>query len=83
MNIIPGQILLFLLLSVSGCYSIYGFEYRPGNDGFITWVSEGKASWTMRGAGMKGEPDIQMGSRPVPLEPMYSMSKSTLSLHPF
>lgn len=55
-----------------GCYSVYGFEYKPGFDeGYITWVSNGKLSWTLRGAGLGPDPLVQIGSRPVPQEPMY------------
>jgi len=55
-----------------GCYSIYGFEYKPGFDsGYITWISSGKASWTLRAPGLGPDPSVQIGARPVPEEPMY------------
>ncbi|CCO28994.1 Beta-glucan synthesis-associated protein KRE6 AltName: Full=Killer toxin-resistance protein 6 [Rhizoctonia solani AG-1 IB] len=55
-----------------GCFSVYGFEYKPGYDGYITWVSDGLPSWTVRGAGMGPDPRVELtGGRPVPVEPMY------------
>ncbi|KAG8960617.1 hypothetical protein FRC03_006325 [Tulasnella sp. 419] len=55
-----------------GCYSTYGFEYKPGTDGYITWISDGKASWTVK-AGALGPNSISGASqRPIPQEPMYS-----------
>jgi hypothetical protein len=55
-----------------GCYSVYGFEYKPGYDGYITWVNDNKPSWTVRGAGMGPDERVELtGGRPVPVEPMY------------
>ncbi|CAE6540678.1 unnamed protein product [Rhizoctonia solani] len=54
-----------------GCFSIYGFEYEPGNDGYITWVNDNKPAWTIRGAGMAADPVVEIGARPIPQEPMY------------
>ncbi|KAI9574771.1 glycoside hydrolase family 16 protein [Boletus coccyginus] len=49
---------------LSGCYSIYGFEY-------ITWISDNKAAWTLNVAGMASDSAVQISGRPVPQEPMY------------
>ncbi|KDQ64379.1 glycoside hydrolase family 16 protein [Jaapia argillacea MUCL 33604] len=55
-----------------GCYSVYGFEYKPGFDGaYITWVSDNKVAWTLNAAGMGADPTVQISARPVPQEPMY------------
>ncbi|KAG8691066.1 hypothetical protein FRC11_007089 [Ceratobasidium sp. 423] len=54
-----------------GCFSVYGFEYAPGTDGYITWVNDNKPAWTIRGAGMAADPIVEIGARPVPQEPMY------------
>ncbi|CAE6438898.1 unnamed protein product [Rhizoctonia solani] len=55
-----------------GCFSVYGFEYKPGYDGYITWVNDGQPSWTVRGAGMGPDARVELtGGRPVPMEPMY------------
>ncbi|KAI0036059.1 beta-glucan synthesis-associated [Vararia minispora EC-137] len=55
-----------------GAFSIYGFEYRPGfNSGYITWISDNKAAWTLNAAGMGADSAVQISARPVPQEPMY------------
>ncbi|KAH6913815.1 glycoside hydrolase family 16 protein [Coprinopsis sp. MPI-PUGE-AT-0042] len=55
-----------------GCYSVYGFEYRPGFDNaYITWISNGIASWTLREPGVGPNPTVQISARPVSQEPMY------------
>ncbi|QRV91234.1 glycoside hydrolase family 16 protein [Ceratobasidium sp. AG-Ba] len=54
-----------------GCFAVYGFEYKPGTDGYITWTNDGKPSWTIYGAGMGPDPRVEIGARPVPQEPMY------------
>ncbi|KAF5322890.1 hypothetical protein D9619_000621 [Psilocybe cf. subviscida] len=58
--------------SVEDCFSVYGFEYKPGyDDAYITWVSDGKPSWTLNAAGMAADPSVEISARPVPQEPMY------------
>ncbi|KAI0082382.1 concanavalin A-like lectin/glucanase [Panus rudis PR-1116 ss-1] len=55
-----------------GCYSIYGFEYKPGfDDAYITWISDNKVSWTLKVAGLDADPAVEISARPVPQEPMY------------
>ncbi|KAF4620325.1 hypothetical protein D9613_000685 [Agrocybe pediades] len=55
-----------------GCYSVYGFEYKPGfDDGYITWIADNKQAWTLKAPGMGPDPNVQISSRPVPQEPMY------------
>ncbi|KAI0720307.1 beta-glucan synthesis-associated protein-domain-containing protein [Cerioporus squamosus] len=62
----------------AGCYSIYGFEYRPGfEDGYITWISNNKVSWTLNGPGMGPDPLVEIQERPVPGEPMVSIMPSS------
>ncbi|KAI0638361.1 glycoside hydrolase family 16 protein [Trametes polyzona] len=56
----------------TGCFSIYGFEYKPGfEEGYITWISNNKVSWTLMGPGLGPDPLVQISERPVPPEPMY------------
>ena len=64
-----------------GCFDTYGFEYLPGADGYITWVSEGKASWTMLGAGLGPDLVAEIGQRPIPEEPMHSAYDGSTSLY--
>ena len=54
-----------------GCFSVYGFEYKPGFDGaYIAWVADGKLVWTLESGGMAADPLVQIDARPVPQEPM-------------
>jgi hypothetical protein len=57
-----------------GCYSIYGFEYKPGfDDAYITWISDGQAVWTMTAGGMKADKLVEIDDRPVPQEPLVRL----------
>ncbi|KAG6828111.1 hypothetical protein H0H92_009161 [Tricholoma furcatifolium] len=59
-------------------YSIYGFEYVPGkfpfagfDTGYITWIANNQAVWTLRAPGMGADSVVEVSARPVPQEPMY------------
>jgi len=57
-----------------GCYSVYGFEYKPGfvaDNAFITWISNNTSAWTLEAGGMAADSRVNIGSRPIPQEPMY------------
>ncbi|KAB5589699.1 Beta-glucan synthesis-associated protein SKN1 [Ceratobasidium theobromae] len=54
-----------------GCFAVYGFEYRPGYDGYIAWTNDNKPAWKIYGAGLAADPRVEIGARPVPMEPMY------------
>ncbi|KAG9317367.1 beta-glucan synthesis-associated [Chiua virens] len=57
---------------LTGCYSIYGFEYVPGFDNaYITWISNNKVAWTLNVAGMGADSAVQISGRTIPQEPMY------------
>ncbi|KAH7322095.1 glycoside hydrolase family 16 protein [Rhizoctonia solani] len=62
-----------------GCFSAYGFEYKPGNDGYIQWVNDGKMVWEIKGAGMGADSKTMIGQRPVPQEPMYILANLGMS----
>ncbi|KAI0348533.1 beta-glucan synthesis-associated protein [Trametopsis cervina] len=63
-----------------GQYSVYGFEYVPGFDSaYITWISDDKAAWTLRQPGMNADTRVEIGSRPVPQEPMYLIANLGMS----
>jgi beta-glucanase (GH16 family) len=57
-----------------GGFGVYGFEYTANpdarEDGYVTWVSSGKPSWTMRAGATDANPRTQISRRPVPEEPM-------------
>ncbi|KAK0233043.1 beta-glucan synthesis-associated [Armillaria fumosa] len=56
----------------TGCFAVYGFEYKPGyDDGYITWINNNKAAWTLKGPGVAADTRVEISARPVPLEPMY------------
>ncbi|KAJ7583333.1 beta-glucan synthesis-associated [Mycena floridula] len=64
----------------TGCFSTYGFEYKPGYDGaYITWISDGKASWTLNAAGMAADPKVEISARPIPQEPLYIIANLGMS----
>ncbi|KAF4619651.1 hypothetical protein D9613_005269 [Agrocybe pediades] len=57
---------------VEDCYSVFGFEYKPGyDDAYISWVSDNRTSWTLNAAGLGPDPSVEISARPVPQEPMY------------
>ncbi|SJL05545.1 related to KRE6-glucan synthase subunit [Armillaria ostoyae] len=56
----------------TGCFAVYGFEYKPGyDDGYITWINNNKAAWTLKGPGLAADTRVEIAARPVPQEPMY------------
>ncbi|KAF8890771.1 beta-glucan synthesis-associated protein SKN1 [Infundibulicybe gibba] len=66
----------------TACYSLYGFEYKPGFDNaYITWINDGKPSWTIRSAGMGPDPLTEISTRPIPQEPMYIIANLGFSLN--
>lgn len=52
------------------CFSTYGFEYEPGVDGYISWVSDGKVSWSMKGNAVPANAAAQISQRVISQEPM-------------
>lgn len=63
-----------------GCFSVYAFEYKPGfDDGYITWVNDGKPSWTMFAGGLGPDAATQIGRREIMPEPMYIIANLGIS----
>ncbi|KAF8204724.1 glucosidase [Pholiota molesta] len=57
---------------VEDCFTVYGFEYKPGyDDAYISWVADDMMSWTLNATGMGPDPTVEISARPVPQEPMY------------
>lgn len=52
----------------------YGIEYEPdwNNDGsgYITWYVDNQPTWTITGAALPPRPDMEIGRRTIPTEPM-------------
>ncbi|KAG5642292.1 hypothetical protein DXG03_003036 [Asterophora parasitica] len=67
---------------VTGCYAIFGFQYKPGFDNaYISWINDGKLSWTVRSGGLKADARVEIFDRPVPQEPMYIIANLGFSLN--
>lgn len=49
-------------------YQIYGFEYQPGADGYVTWNVGDEKTWKVTGASIG--PNGNVGQRVLPEEPM-------------
>ena len=68
---------------VNGQFGVFGFEYSSNSQdrsqGYITWVSMGKKSWTMNAAAVEPNPRTEIGQRIVSEEPM-AMVSATLAL---
>ncbi|KAG8933412.1 hypothetical protein FRC01_009408 [Tulasnella sp. 417] len=64
---------------LDGCYKTYGFDYKPGNDGFITWVYDDAPAWTVMATGLGPDLDTEIGQRPIPEEPMYIITNLGMS----
>ncbi|EPQ53587.1 glycoside hydrolase family 16 protein [Gloeophyllum trabeum ATCC 11539] len=55
-----------------GCFSTYGFEYKPGfDDAYISWITDDKLAVTLEVAAMAADSRVNISARPVPQEPMY------------
>ncbi|OAX32972.1 beta-glucan synthesis-associated [Rhizopogon vinicolor AM-OR11-026] len=66
----------------SGCYNVYGFKYKPGFDnGYITWISSGKAVGTINSGGLGPDTETEIGARLIPQEPMYIIVNLGFSLN--
>jgi hypothetical protein len=67
------------------CYSIYGFEYKPGfDDGYIQWIANNQTAWYMTSQSLLADPVTGIGARPIPQEPMYlivNLGQSTGFVH--
>ncbi|CCO34499.1 Beta-glucan synthesis-associated protein KRE6 AltName: Full=Killer toxin-resistance protein 6 [Rhizoctonia solani AG-1 IB] len=54
-----------------GCFQTYGTEYKTGDDGYIQWAIDNSPAFMVRAAGLGPDAAMQIGTRPVPPEPMY------------
>ncbi|KAJ7052502.1 glycoside hydrolase family 16 protein [Mycena amicta] len=54
------------------CFAIQGFEYIPGYDSaYITWISDGKVTWTLAAGAVGADPLTNIAARPITEEPLY------------
>lgn len=63
----------------TGCYSVYGFEYKGGNNGYINWVSNNQPAWTMNSNAIQANTESMIGERIISQEPMYMILNLGLS----
>ncbi|KAF8905161.1 beta-glucan synthesis-associated [Mucidula mucida] len=66
----------------TGCFAIYGFEYKPGydaDDAYISWINDGKLAWTFNADGTQADTGVEIAARPVPQEPMYMLANLGMS----
>ncbi|KAJ7085431.1 beta-glucan synthesis-associated [Mycena belliarum] len=65
---------------LENCFSVYGFEYKPGfGDAYISWITDNKIAWTINAAGLAADPQTEIAARPVPQEPMYIIANLGMS----
>ncbi|CED82799.1 Concanavalin A-like lectin/glucanase, subgroup [Phaffia rhodozyma] len=62
-----------------GCYTVYAFEYKTGDDGYISWFNDDKLAWTYKEGGFAANADLGIGNRPIPYEPMYILFNLAMS----
>ncbi|KZV65891.1 glycoside hydrolase family 16 protein [Peniophora sp. CONT] len=65
-----------------GCFSTYGFEYKPGykeDEAYISWMVNDTMVWGLEAAGLEADPQTEIHARPVPFEPMYVIMNLGLS----
>ena len=66
LNISQGQSQIAL------CIFVAANRYYSFDDGYITWINDDKAVWTITAAGMGRDDRTEIGPRPIPQEPMVS-----------
>jgi beta-glucan synthesis-associated protein KRE6 len=58
-------------------YQKYAFEYKTGNDGFVTWYVGDSATWTLQADSLG--PNGNIGRRTIPEEPMAVIANLGMS----
>lgn len=60
--------------NTQGEFIRYGVEYEPDwngdGSGSVTWFIDGKATWTVKGTSVGPSPEMDIGQRTIPTEPM-------------
>lgn len=60
-------------------FAVFGIEYEPGPDGYISWWIDGNRAWTIHAAAMGPDEEAGVGQRPIPEEPMYIIMNLAIS----
>ncbi|KZO89660.1 glycoside hydrolase family 16 protein [Calocera viscosa TUFC12733] len=63
----------------TGCFAVYGFEYEPGDSGYITWINNGQPAWTVYAPALGPDANTGIAQRPIPTEPMYILANLGIS----
>ncbi|KIP11409.1 glycoside hydrolase family 16 protein [Phlebiopsis gigantea 11061_1 CR5-6] len=61
-------------------FAVYGLQYKPGfDDAYISWIANNELAWTLKQPGMAADTRVEIGSRPIPQEPMYLIANLGMS----
>ena len=52
-------------------FATYSLEYKPGEDGYVSWTSAGNKTWEIHHGALDPDPRTEIGHRTFPKEPMY------------
>ena len=52
-------------------FATYSLEYKPGEDGYVSWTSAGNKTWEIHPGALDPDPRTRIGHRTFPKEPMY------------
>ncbi|KAG2120710.1 glycoside hydrolase family 16 protein [Suillus discolor] len=66
----------------SGCFSTYGYEYKPGysaDGGYISWITNDVVGWTLDAGALVADSVTEISDRPIPQEPMYLITNLGIS----
>ncbi|KIK63034.1 glycoside hydrolase family 16 protein [Collybiopsis luxurians FD-317 M1] len=64
------------------CFSTFGIEYSPGYEsdgGFVTWIQNDTAAWTLKAAGVQADSTVNISARFISREPMYLVTNLAIS----
>lgn len=77
-EVVLTRLLLFLFFSLARLTSL-PLACSSRSDGYISWVSDAKQSWTVRAGSMAANAEAEISARPVPYEPMYIITNLGIS----
>lgn len=52
-------------------FATYSLEFKPGEDGYVSWTSNGRRTWELHPGALDPDPRTKLGRRTFPEEPMY------------
>ncbi|KAG1828322.1 glycoside hydrolase family 16 protein [Suillus variegatus] len=63
----------------SGCFSTYGYEYKPVFTQYISWITNDVVGWTLDAGALVADSVTEISDRPIPQEPMYLITNLGIS----